>query len=262
MEIQLLRHATLVLRAGGRSVLVDPMLSAARAMDPVADAGNDHRIPLTELPLTDSGLGALLGGVDGVLVTHLHRDHWDPAARERLARDRPIACQPADLEAIRGAGFTAVTSVEQRIEWLGWSVTRTGGTHGRGAVGERIGPLSGYLLRAPGEPSVYLAGDTVWCPAVERTLAAERPDVVVVNAGAAQFLAGGPITMDVPDVLAVLEAAPRARVVAVHFESVNHCRLSRAALRRALADAGLEARVAIPGDGEALRFEATATAAR
>jgi len=133
---------------------------------------------------------------------------------------------------------------------------RTNGEHGRGTIGEKMGPVSGFVIRAPGEPSVYLAGDTVWCPAVAHALAVERPDVVVLNAGAAQFLTGGPITMDVPDVRAVLDAAPRARVVAVHFETINHCRLSRAALRNALADAGLAGRVAIPADGEVLRLGA------
>ena len=232
------------------------MLSAAGAMDPVANAGDDRRIPLTDLPLTGATLDALLGTLDGVLVTHLHRDHWDTPARERLTRDLPIACQPPDAETFRAAGFTAVAPIEDHGTWLGWDIVRTGGEHGRGTIGEKMGPVSGFVIRAPGEPSVYLAGDTVWCPAVAHALAVERPDVVVLNAGAAQFLTGGPITMDVPDVRAVLDAAPRARVVAVHFETINHCRLSRAALRNALADAGLAGRVAIPADGEVLRLGA------
>ena len=259
MELQLLRHATLILRTAGHVILVDPMLSAASAMDPVANAGDDRRVPLTDLPLTKAALDQLLGALDGVLVTHQHRDHWDQAARDRLRRDLPLACQPADVEAFQAAGFTAITPVELRCAWLGLEVTRTGGEHGRGEMAERMGPVSGFVLRAAGEPSVYLAGDTLWCPAVARTLATERPDVVVVNAGAAQFLTGGPITMDVPDVRAVLDAAPWARVVAIHFETWNHCRLSRAALQRGLADAGLLKRAVIPADGEIIQFARGAT---
>jgi L-ascorbate metabolism protein UlaG (beta-lactamase superfamily) len=254
MEIQLLRHATMIVRAAGRTILVDPMLSEAGAMDPVANAANDRRIPLVNLPIAGAALDALLAHVDGVLLTHLHRDHWDEAARTRLRREVPLACQPDDANTLGGAGFTGVTPIADAAEWLGWHITRTDGEHGRGEIGRKMAPVSGFVLRAPGEPSVYLAGDTVWCPAVQDALTVHRPDVVVVNAGAAQFLTGGPITMDVPDVLAVLEGAPWARFIAVHFETVNHCLLTRAALQRALVDAGHAGRLMIPADGEILRL--------
>jgi hypothetical protein len=95
-----------------------------------------------------------------------------------------------------------------------------------------------------------IAGDTVWCEEVREALTTHQPDVVVVNAGAAQFLVGDPITMDVPDIVAVCEHAPEALVVAVHMEAVNHCVLTREGLRAALAERGLDDRVAIPNDGE------------
>ena len=75
---------------------------------------------------------------------------------------------------------------------------------------------------------------------------------MVLNAGAAQFLVGDPITMTADDVAAVCRAAPAARVVAAHMEALNHCRLTRAALREALEVAGLSAQVSIPADGERL----------
>lgn len=254
MDIQLIRHATLVLRGGGRTVLVDPMLSPAGAMDPVANAGNDDRIPLTSLPLGDAALRALIATLDGVIVTHLHRDHWDAAARELLPRELPIACQPGDAEPLRASGFTRVTPVEGEAEWLGWRLARTGGEHGRGEVGRKMGEVSGFVIDAAGEPRTWIAGDTVWCPAVEAAIASHRPRVAVVNAGAAQFLEGGPITMDVDDVREVLRAAPEATVVAVHFATVNHCRLSRGALRAAIPDNAGGSRLVIPEDGATVSF--------
>ncbi len=72
----------------------------------------------------------------------------------------------------------------------------------------------------------------------------------MLNCGAAQFLVGDPITMAADDVVAVCKAAPELRAIAVHMETINHCRLLRADLRAALDEAGLSDRVQIPADGE------------
>ena len=87
-----------------------------------------------------------------------------------------------------------------------------------------------------------------------RRLDAHRPDIVIVNAGAAQFLEGGPITMDVDDVAQVCRAVPKARVIAVHMEAINHCVLTRRALADGVQKAGVGDRVLIPADGEELRL--------
>jgi L-ascorbate metabolism protein UlaG (beta-lactamase superfamily) len=256
MEIQLLRHATLAVTYGGRRLLVDPMLSPAEAMDPVANAGDDRRIPLVGLPMSDEELAALLAGLDAVIVTHTHRDHWDPKALELLPRGLTVFCQPSDATAISVAGFGDVQPVETSLSWEGLELHRTGGRHGTGEVGARMGAVSGFVLRAPGEPALYLAGDTIWCEEVAAALAAYSPEVAVLNAGAAQFLVGDPITMTAADVAAVCRAAPSARLVAVHMEAVNHCRQTRAGLREALEAEGLAGHVAIPADGQVILFGA------
>jgi L-ascorbate metabolism protein UlaG (beta-lactamase superfamily) len=250
MEVQLLRHATLLVTIGAHRLLVDPMLSPAGAMDPVPNAGDDRRIPLVDLPIGEASLVALLATVDGAIVTHTHRDHWDARAATLLRPDLPLFCQPADATTLASAGFTAVTPVEETARWDGLTLARTGGQHGTGEIGRRMGPVSGFVLRATGEPTIYLAGDTIWCPEVAEALATHRPDVAVLNAGAAQFLTGDPITMTADDVIAVCRTAPGLRAIAVHLEVVNHCRLTRAALRDALDGAGLGERVRIPADGE------------
>lgn len=255
MEVQLLRHVTLIVSIGGRRLLVDPMLSPAEAMDPVPNSGNDRRIPLVDLPLDAAALADALAMVDGVLVTHTHRDHWDARAAELLPRDLPLFCQPADLDAFVAAGFTAVTPVEETAAWGDLTLTRTGGQHGTGEIGKLMGTVSGFVLRAPGEPALYLAGDTIWCDEVAAALATHRPDVAVLNTGAAQFLTGDPITMTAADVIAVCQAAPDLRALAVHLETVNHCHLTRADLREALAAAGLTDRVHIPADGERIALD-------
>lgn len=262
MRLRLLRHATLLLEYAGLRLLLDPMFSKPDAQPPVGNAANDRRWPLVPLPMDDEDPADLCRELDGVLVTHTHRDHWDAPAIEALEKALPLVCQPPDTEAMAKAGFTAVTPVETRAEWLGIGVARTGGQHGRGALAERLGPVSGFVLSHADEPTLYVAGDTVWCDEVRDAIAAHRPDVIVVNAGAAQFLQGGPITMDVDDIRATAAAAPTAAIVAVHFETVNHCLLTRAACAAALAESGLTKRVKLPADGDVLSWTGSDAKAR
>ena len=243
----LLRNATSRIHYGGRTILLDPYLSDAGALPAFNNTPNPRRNPLVPLPMPARDVVA---GIDAVLLTHTHVDHWDVPARELLPKGTPIFTQPADQARVREAGFTDVRSIDDTLTWEGLSVTRTGGQHGRGEVGTRMGTVSGYVLRHAGSPTLYIAGATIWCPDVEEALRRHRPDIVVVNAGEAQFLEGGPIIMGVADVVQVCRAAPAATVVAVHMEAVNHCVLSRAGLRAGLDAAAVRNRILIPGDGE------------
>jgi L-ascorbate metabolism protein UlaG (beta-lactamase superfamily) len=254
MIIRFLRHATFVVELNGVKILVDPMLSRAEAMEPVQNAANSRRIPMMELPLNEEALGHLLEQIDGVLVTHTHRDHWDAWAVELLPKDIPLLCQPEDQARFSQAGFLAVQTVASEIHWKDILFTRTGGRHGTGEIGQKMGPVSGFVLQTKGEPSLYIAGDTIWCTEVESALRRYQPQVTVVNAGAAQFLSGDPITMTAEDVSQVCRALPMTQVVAVHMESINHCLLTRSQLRDKLQQEGLLAQVTIPADGETLEW--------
>lgn len=249
MKIQLIRHATLLIRYRGMRLLVDPMLSPAGTMPPIANSGDTRTNPLVPLPLSPT---ELIQGVDAVLITHLHRDHFDDMAAEMLPRSLPLFCQPTDADRLRERGFHNIQPVTRRLTWEGVSLVRTGGRHGFGDIGRQMGTVSGFVLRAPGEPTLYLAGDTVWCRSVRDALVTHRPDVVVLNAGGARFVHGRPITMTAEDVARVCREAPTSRVVAVHMEAINHCALTRADLVAFLEGEGLADRVQIPADGETI----------
>ena len=271
MKIRLLRHATLLLEYSGQRFLVDPMLSPAGEMPPVENTPNQKHNPLVELPMPAEKVS---DGVEAVLVTHTHSDHWDAAAAKVLPRQLPFFVQPEDAAKIGDQGFHNLQVMPGNIRrvfrtpqgeedsgtfhgmlsWRGIGLFRTGGEHGKGSIGRKMGPVSGFILRAPGEKVLYIAGDTVWCDAVSDTLNAYSPEVIVLNAGAAQFLQGKPITMAGDDVVDVCQAAPGAKVVAVHMEAFNHCLLTRQQLRESLKDIHVNEQVHIPADGETLEF--------
>ena len=160
----------------------------------------------------------------------------------------PLVCQPPDAQALRDEGFTDVRPVEDELALGDITVSRTGGEHGRGEIGAKMAPVSGFVLTAEDEPTLYIAGDTILCDTVREAVAAHRPDAIVVNAGAAQFLEGGPIVMDNDDVVALANETG-ALIVAVHFETVSHSTQTRADLHERLRAEGLTGRVAVPADG-------------
>lgn len=246
-RLRLIRHATLVVNYGGKTLLVDPLLAEAGTLPPINRTANQRPNPLVPLPVPAA---SLVTGNDAVFVTHTHSDHWDAVAAKQLPATSLVFVQPPDVKRLGEQGFTNLRAIDTATTWEGLRITRCGGEHGRGEVGQRMAPVSGFVLAAAGSPTVYIAGDTVWCPEVARVIQAHKPDVIVVNAGAAQFLEGGPITMDAEDVLKVCEAAPGATIVAVHMEAINHCLLTRAELQQAIDKARPRARVLIPKDGE------------
>ncbi len=251
MQVQLIRHATLRVLMGGHTFLVDPMLSPKDAMDPIQNASNSIRIPMVDLPFSPP---EILKDVEAVLVTHTHRDHWDDAATEFVPKALPILCQPEDEAKFRDFGYTDVRAVASRTQFENVSISRTSGQHGTGEIGRKMAPVSGFFLQSDGERSLYIAGDTIFCPEVESALAQHRPDVAVLNAGAAQFTTGGPITMNALDIAKVCRAAESTEVIAVHMGVINHCLLTREELAREMKSYKFSDQVSIPVDGETLEF--------
>jgi L-ascorbate metabolism protein UlaG (beta-lactamase superfamily) len=254
MQIHFLRHATFILKFNNVQLLVDPMLSPANSMNPIPGAASNKRIPMVELPLSAVELSTVLSQISAVLVSHRHQDHWDAHAKGLLSKDIQIFCQPADEARIKADGFRNVTPIQSEHIWEGITFHRTGGRHGTGETGKRMGAVSGFVMTAKDEPTLYIAGDTILCPEVTDTLQKHTPDVVLVNAGGTRFLTGGPITMTSEDVAAVCRSISSALIVAVHMETVNHCVETREDLRGFLENEHLLEQVLIPADGDVLAF--------
>lgn len=238
--IQLLRHATLLLDFDGTTFLVDPMLSEPGEIPPIPNSPNERENPLVELPAVELTY-------DAALVTHRHRDHFDDAAADQIPADVPVFCQPEEADAFEEDGFTDVRAVEDTDTFEGIELTRTPARHGHGELAEQMGPSSGYVL--DGARTVYIAGDTVWYEPVSETIDTHDPDAVVVNAGAAQFVEGEPITMTPGEVGAVRDAVPDGvSVIADHMDAINHCLATRADLAAAVDG------VSIPDDGDRIEL--------
>lgn len=249
MQIQLIRSATLKVEISGTCLLIDPWLAEKGQGRSYSGRAQS---PLVGLPIP---VEDILNGVDAVLISHLHSDHFDEVAQRVIPKQMPILCHGRDVEVIRAMGFVNVRDVGAGLDVGQVHVRTTDGQHGPPEVLADMGDVSGFLLSSEGEPRLYWAGDTILCPPVQAVLRDEPPDIVVVHGCGALWDGKGPLVMDGEIVLETARAANGATVIVTHLDAVDHATVSRADIRR-LAAAGADGadRLVIPEDGEILTF--------
>ena len=253
MQIQLIRNATMKITYAGRTILTDPLLAPKGAYEPFAGKA---RNPTADLPIS---LDDVLKDIDGVLVSHMHSDHFDKVAGEALPKNIPLFHQPGDEERLAELGFTAAAPVADTITWEGITISRTGGAHGSGEILEMMGQVSGFVLQADGEPTMYWAGDTIFCEPVENAIRKFKPDVFLPHSGGAQMPGYDIILMDAKQTLQAARTAwdvnSESVVVAIHMEALDHCPVTRDGLRNLADQENVPAgKLMIPKDGETLEF--------
>ena len=114
---------------------------------------------------------------------------------------------------------------------------------------------STFVFHANGEPTVYWVGDSIFCEEVENTIKLFKPAVIITHSGGATIPGFESIIMDGEQTLTTINASQQAVVVAIHMESLDHCTVTREALRQmADREAIPPSRLMIPKDGEIITF--------
>lgn len=251
VKIQLLRNATMKIEYAGKTFLTDPMLSPKESfMSFVVPDTNLN--PTVDLPMEAN---EILKGTDAVLLSHAHPDHLDQVAIEVMDKALPLFHQPFDATALQQAQFTNAISVEKETEWEGIQIIRTGGKHGPESTFEMLGEVSGFVLKADKHPTIYWIGDCIWDDEIKANVEKHQPDIIITHSGGAIFMGQDRILMDAEETVKVAEAAPHAKVVAIHMESLDHCMVTRESLKQlAEKKESVKDRILIPADGETLKI--------
>lgn len=261
LKFQQIRNATIKLNYAGTTFLIDPMLAVKGAYKGFEGTPRSHlRNPMVDLPMSVSEVIK----ADAVILTHLHDDHWDQAARNLIPRNMPIFTQDQhDASKVREDGFTDVRVLtEQGADFNGTRLYKTGGQHGSDVMyttpglRELLGEAMGIVFQRPGFKTAYVVGDTIWRKEVDSALSRFKPDVIFLNTGYAQVLGfEGLIIMGKEDMFRAYQMMPQAKIVGIHMETVNHAMLTRAELRAFIKEKKMDTqRALVPEDGEVYSF--------
>ena len=256
-EVTQIRNATVKINYGGKVFLVDPMFAPKDSYKGFKGTLNSHlNWPRVELPFS---INEILKDVDAVIITHTHLDHLDETAIKAIPKDILMFSQDEkDKAYLEKSGFKNVKIMTKNSSFGDVKLSITGGLHGSQELvfkyKELLGKVSGVVFSAKNEKTIYLAGDTVFNKDVEDVIKNYNPDIIILNSGDAQLGDGSSILMTKEEVLATHKVAPKAKIIAVHMEAVNHSALSRYELKEYSKQKGMEDFVFIPKDGESLQF--------
>lgn len=252
--VRLVGGPTVLLSYGGLRLLTDPTFDPPGPVPSPAVPGPPSGRTLTKLtgpavPLEE------IGGLDAVLLSHdQHADNLDVAGHALLAR------VPTVLTTVAAAGRLGVPAtglepwrgVELAGDGVSVQVTAVPAQHGPSGTEHVTGPVIGFVLAAPGLPTVYVSGDNASVRVVEEVADHLGPiDAAVLFVGAARTsLLRATLTLTADQAVRAARVLGARTVVPVHAEGWAHFSQGVGEVRAAFEAAGLGGVLAAVAPGE------------
>jgi len=227
-------NATMLLDIGGFTLLTDPNFLHRGQR---AHLGYGLRAKrLTEPALQPTQLPAL----DGILLSHMHGDHWDRIATKSLPKETPVVTTPEAARCLADRGFTGTADLQP---WQTHEFTRGGdtlritsvpGVHGPGPLARLLPQVMGSVLElirggeggstvSPSQVSWrgFVSGDTLYRPWLGEVLERCGPlDVLIPHLGGTRAL-GVTVTMDGRQGADLVELLKPPVTVPVHYDDYD-----------------------------------------
>ncbi|MBA2647468.1 MAG: MBL fold metallo-hydrolase [Pyrinomonadaceae bacterium] len=256
--------ATVILRYAGFTILTDPNflhqgdhvhlgygLTSKRRTNPAID--------IEELP-----------PLDFVLLSHLHGDHFDRIAEERLDKNIPVITTRHAAASLKRKGFKAARSLKT---WETISVvkgdarlkvTSMPGKHAPGVLSLALPPVMGSMLEFQNSAEqtalrLYISGDTLIHEDLEE-IPQRYPhiDLGLLHLGGTRVL-GVMVTMDGRQGVEAIKIIKPRTVIPIHYNDYEVFKSPLSDFKRAVARAGLEKRVVYLSHGDTYAFKVPAS---
>lgn len=221
--------ATMLLRIGGFTLLTDPNFLHRGQRAKLGYGLRAKR--LTEPALQPTQLPAL----DGILLSHMHGDHWDRIATKALPKATPVVTTPEAAKCLADRGFTGTADLRawQTHEFTQGTdtlrITSVPGVHGPGPLARVLPQVMGSVVElvqggvAGSEVTWrgYISGDTLYRPALGEVLERCGPlDVLIPHLGGTKAL-GLTVTMDARQGADLVELLKPPVTVPVHYDDYD-----------------------------------------
>ena len=205
-----------------------------------------------------------LPALDAVVLSHLHGDHFDRVARDRLDRTAPVLSTPEAVRRLGSWGFDAraLRTWEQHTldkDGEELRVTAVPAVHARGLLGRMLPPVMGsmveHVVDGVVRRRVYFSGDTLTGAHVDEVR--ERyPDIdaAVVHLGGTRVLMRT-VTMDGPMGVDFVDRIRPAVTVPVHHDDYTVFRSPLSDFVDRARAAGLATTLRCPAHGEVVSLE-------
>jgi L-ascorbate metabolism protein UlaG (beta-lactamase superfamily) len=251
--------ATVIIRYAGFTILTDPNflhrgdhahlgygVKSARLTNPA--------IEIEALP-----------PLDLVLLSHMHEDHFDRIAEEKLDKSVPIVTTEHAAASLKKCGFQTTHALEkwQSIAFAKGDtflqITAMPGMHGPGLLSALLPPVMGSLLdfQNPSGRShfrLYISGDTLIhdeLKEIPRRFA--DIDLALLHLGGTKIV-GVLLTMDAEQGIQALQIIAPQMAIPIHYNDYTVFKSPLADFQEAVAAAGLAAKVTYLRHGETYTF--------
>lgn len=250
--------ATVIIRYAGFTILTDPNFLHAGDHVHLGYGLTSKRQTNPAVEIED------LPPLDFVLLSHLHGDHFDRVAEEKLNKATPIVSTRHATSYLAKVGFTktralktweplAVEKGEARVR-----ITAMPGTHGPGPLGAVLPPVMGSMLEFGRDDEtrlrMYISGDTLIHDRL-REIPRRFPDVDValLHLGGTRVL-GILVTMDAAQGVEAMRVIGPKTAVPIHYNDYTVFKSPLEDFERAATAAGFADRVRYLAHGETYEF--------
>jgi L-ascorbate metabolism protein UlaG (beta-lactamase superfamily) len=190
-----------------------------------------------------------IGPLDAVLLSHdQHADNLDVSGRALLAKVPTVLSTPD--AAARVPGVRGLAPWESVVLGDDVRVTAVPARHGPEGAEALSGEVTGFVLEAPGERTVYVSGDNASLDVLDQVARRfDRIELAVLFVGGANVGRFGaePLTLDAPRAAAAAALLPLATVVPVHHTDWAHFVDPLSAVQERFAAVGASDRLAVLG---------------
>lgn len=252
--------ATTVIRFGGFQILTDPNFLHQHEYVRLGYGLRSKRLTNPAIEIED------LPGLDLVVLSHMHEDHFDRVAEQRLDRTLPIITTRDAAASLRRKGFRGADGLKtwqsRTFEKRGirLRITAMPGRHGPGLAARLLPPVMGSMLDFETTEGshllrLYISGDTLVYRQIKQ-IPKRFPgvDLALLHLGGTRVV-GMLVTMDAKQGVEALRIIAPTIAIPIHYNDYTVFKSPLEDFQQEVRAAGLEHRVRYLQHGETYDFE-------